>query len=76
MDNYYEILEVHPSASEEEIRQAYKILIQVWHPDRFEGKPVLKTKAERKSKEIQGLRELVWVVSSMFRRSATCTSVS
>lgn len=32
----YETLELQPGADEKEVRQAFKDLAQVWHPDRFE----------------------------------------
>lgn len=52
MENYYSILEISESATPEEITQAYRLLLQVWHPDRFHHNPTLLTKAERKSREI------------------------
>ena len=35
MRTYYEILELPASASQDEIRESYRILAEVWHPDRF-----------------------------------------
>ncbi|MEO5630316.1 MAG: DnaJ domain-containing protein, partial [Nitrospiraceae bacterium] len=52
MENYYSILEISESANPEEITQAYRLLLQVWHPDRFHHSPTLLTKAERKSRDI------------------------
>jgi DnaJ-like protein/Sel1 repeat-containing protein len=52
MENYYSILEISESATPEEIAQAYRLLLQVWHPDRFHHNPALLTKAEQKSREI------------------------
>lgn len=52
MENYYSILEISESATPEEITQAYRLLLQVWHPDRFHHNPTLLTKAEQKSREI------------------------
>jgi len=52
MENYYSILEISESATPEEITQAYRLLLQVWHPDRFHHSPTLLKKAERKSREI------------------------
>lgn len=51
MKDYYEILEVPPTATQEEIREQYYLLIQAWHPDKFRS-PRQKAKAEEKSKEI------------------------
>lgn len=31
---YYDILEISPSAKDEDIRQAYRRLVMQWHPDR------------------------------------------
>lgn len=33
--NYYKILRVSPTATVKEIRQAYKMLASIWHPDKF-----------------------------------------
>lgn len=35
MKRYYEILELEPGASPEEVKRAYRDLVKVWHPDRF-----------------------------------------
>jgi len=51
MDKYYQILGLNSGASEEEIKQAYRDLVNVWHPDRFSD-PRLKEKANEKLKEI------------------------
>jgi preprotein translocase subunit Sec63 len=48
----YEILELRPGYSAAELKQAYKDLVQVWHPDRFAHNPRLKEKAEEKLKQI------------------------
>ena len=52
MDKYYQILGLNPGTSEEEIKQAYKDLVNVWHPDRFLNNPRLREKANEKLKEI------------------------
>ena len=52
MDDYYRLLGLNPGASEEEIKEAYKDLIKVWHPDRFSNDPRLKEKASEKLREI------------------------
>lgn len=52
MNEYYELLELQPRASIEEIQAARRELLQVWHPDRFEHRPDLARRAEEKSKRI------------------------
>jgi DnaJ domain len=48
----YETLGVSPQTREADLRAAYLDLVQVWHPDRFEGNERLRKKAERKLQEI------------------------
>ena len=48
----FEILELNPNASIDEVKQAYKDLVNIWHPDRFGTNPRLRRKAETKLKEI------------------------
>jgi len=45
-------LGVAPHASWEEVRRAYKDLVRVWHPDRFESDPQLREKAEQQLQKI------------------------
>ena len=52
MDEYYKILGLKPGASREEIQQAYKDLVNVWHPDRFSHDPHLQIKAQDELKKI------------------------
>ena len=47
--NYYEILNVKRTATYEEIKQSYRILIKKYHPDTYSGN---KSYAEEKTKEI------------------------
>ena len=49
---YYEILELDPGVSSEDVVQAYKDLVNVWHPDRFSKIPRLRRKAEKKLKAV------------------------
>lgn len=55
----YEILELRPGYSQEELKQSYKDLVQVWHPDRFAHNPRLKEKAEEKLKQINTAYEVL-----------------
>ena len=48
----YQRLEIHFSATDFEIRQAYKQLVKNWHPDKFEADSILKTYAEERLKII------------------------
>ncbi|MCP4579037.1 MAG: J domain-containing protein [Deltaproteobacteria bacterium] len=48
----YETLELTPHVTLEEVRQSYKDLVNIWHPDRVPDNPRLKKKAEEKLKEI------------------------
>jgi len=52
LGQYYAILEVEVGAPKDKIRQAYKEMVKVWHPDRFEHDPKLKSKAQNKMKMI------------------------
>jgi tetratricopeptide (TPR) repeat protein len=52
IQRYFDILELDSKASSDEVKQAYRDLVNVWHPDRFPGNPRLKQKAEEKLKEI------------------------
>lgn len=62
---YLEILELQPGASMDELNQAYKDLVNIWHPDRFSNNPRLKQRAEEKLKEVnQAYEALKPVLSS------------
>ncbi len=53
----FQILELDPSASMDDVRQAYKDLVNVWHPDRFSNSPRLREKTEAKLKELNQAHE-------------------
>jgi DnaJ-class molecular chaperone len=46
------ILELDRTASIDDVTQAYKDIVSVWHPDRFTHNPRLKRKAEEKIKDV------------------------
>lgn len=52
MKDHYQTLEVSPTATQEEIKKAWREQLQVWHPDRFNHNPALRRKAEERTKEI------------------------
>lgn len=57
LDRCRRILGVSRDASAEEIRQSWRDLVKVWHPDRFGDDPRLAAKASEKLKEINAAWE-------------------
>ena len=55
----FEILDLDYTATESEAREAYKDMVNVWHPDRFWNNPRLKMKAEKRLKEVNAAYETV-----------------
>ena len=51
-DRYYELLGVAPGASGNELKEAYRDMAKVWHPDRFSHDARLRQKAQERLKEI------------------------
>ena len=49
---WYRVLGVTPTASLKTIKEAYRELAQLWHPDRYVDDPELKARAEEEIKEI------------------------
>jgi hypothetical protein len=45
-------LELASSATDREIREAYRVLVKVWHPDRFQSDPKLKEVANNRLKAL------------------------
>jgi energy-converting hydrogenase Eha subunit E len=54
-----DLLDLRPGYAQEDLKQAYKDLAQVWHPDRFAHNPRLKEKAEAKLKQINSAYEVL-----------------
>ncbi|MGM0640781.1 MAG: molecular chaperone DnaJ [Thermotogota bacterium] len=54
--DYYKTLEIDKSASQEEIRKAYRKMVKKWHPDRHQEN---KQAAEDKFKEVQEAYEVL-----------------
>ncbi len=55
----FEILELDPGASPDDAKQAYKDLVNIWHPDRFSNNRRLKQKAEAKLKQVNMAYEML-----------------
>ena len=51
-ERYYECLGLLPGASPEKVKKAYRTMVKVWHPDRFQSDPSLQELAHEKLKEI------------------------
>ncbi len=56
---YYKVLEIEVGASQDDVKQAYRDLAQVWHPDRFPNDERLRKKAEEKLKQINAANEFL-----------------
>ena len=67
----FEVLEVHQNGTMEEVRQAYKDLVKVWHPDRFAEDPRLRVRAEKRLKEINMAYETIKALISSGRYRAS-----
>lgn len=69
MKDYYSILGVPHDATPEQIKEAYRILAKVWHPDRFGGQHEEKVRkfAEERFKEVNEAYE---VLSDPVKRAA------
>lgn len=52
LDRYYEILELRCDATPEQVKQSYRDLVKVWHPDRFIDDARLQQLAQEKLKKI------------------------
>ena len=61
--NPYQVLGVSPSASQEEIREAYMKLVKKYHPDRYQDSN-LKKQAEDKMKQINAAYDMLTKKSS------------
>src|SRR5712671_3878093 len=53
----YRVLGLEPGTSLEEVKSAYRDLVNVWHPDRFGHNERLRSKAEEQLKEINRAHE-------------------
>lgn len=58
LKEYFHTLELSETASWNDVQAAYRLLIQVWHPDRFQD-DALKLKAEAKMRQLNGAIEIL-----------------
>jgi uncharacterized protein len=59
LDKAYHVLDIPSGAAEKDVRAAFKDLVIVWHPDRFQKNERLRVSAERKLKEINAAFETI-----------------
>jgi hypothetical protein len=52
LEHYYTVLGIDRDASLSQIKEAYRDLVKVWHPDRFTGDSKLQNRANEKLKKI------------------------
>ena len=53
MDNPYQILGLNSNATFIEVKEQYRLLIQVWHPDKhINSPPKVKALADKKIREL------------------------
>jgi DnaJ like chaperone protein len=59
-DNAYKILEIQPSASDDEVKKAYRTMAKKYHPDKvITENEAIKKGAEEKFKEVQKAYEVI-----------------
>lgn len=54
IDECYRMLDLESGASLDQVKQAWRFLVKVWHPDRFLNDPPMQLKAQERLKEING----------------------
>jgi hypothetical protein len=59
MPSAYEVLGVPRDLAPDELRRAYRELVRVWHPDRFQGEPRLQAEATERLKEISAAYQAI-----------------
>ena len=54
---WLDVLGLAPGATKEALDDAYKDLVKVWHPDRFQSDPTLRLKAQEKLRDLNAAYE-------------------
>ncbi|MBD1872447.1 DnaJ domain-containing protein [Nodosilinea sp. FACHB-131] len=75
-DTYYQLFDLKPGASKQEVKQAYKRLVKQWHPDRFANDPINAKIAEEKIKVINVAYEVLQTHQVGSTRQASYTQTS
>lgn len=73
---HYEMLGLRPGASPAEVKQAYRSLAKIWHPDRFTHDLQLKQQAEEKIKSINEAYQQLKLHQSESEQSLTSQSTA
>src|SRR6266496_1565914 len=55
----YRTLDLQPGADLGSVRQAYRLLVKVWHPDRFANDPKVQAASDEKLKDINASYEAI-----------------
>lgn len=55
----YEVLELDSTATPQEVKQAWREMAKVWHPDRFPNEPKLQHRGQEKLKAINAAYDLL-----------------
>lgn len=77
LENAYRMLDLEPGASMEEVNQAYKDLVFIWHPDRLpKDNTRLIEKAQEKLKQLNQAREYLRTHARVASSSRTNSSRS
>ena len=70
LEKYFEILGLKPGASQEEVKQAYRDLVKVWHLDRYANDPRLQEKVQEKLKEINEAYHKICELQSSYAKKS------
>ena len=70
-EQYYSVLGVDANVTPEQLKQAYRDLVRIWHPDRFAHDRRLQLKAESKLKEINEAYEQLQSLLASSQRSGS-----